>query len=125
MAGAAGLASTGHRMVEWDRSVISCLERAAHYEQKAERAVDPAARQSFLDAANRWRQSAEIYQSMKWAKADPAKENGDSKELAATSVGALAQAAGFTRNVMGKLRNWPKSLGSIAPLLTKIKTPRY
>ena len=38
-------------MAEWYRSVSLCLERAAHYEQKAERVVDPAARHSFLDAA--------------------------------------------------------------------------
>jgi hypothetical protein len=77
-------------MVEWYQSVSSCLERAADYEQKAERAVDPAARQSFLDAANRWRQSAEIYQSMNSVKADSSNENDNSEQLPRPS-GSLAQ----------------------------------
>jgi hypothetical protein len=90
----------GH-MVEWYRSVSWCLDRATHYEQKAERAVDPAARQAFLDAAIRWRQSAEIYQSMNWAKADPQEK---SEQLPPTSV-SLAQ------HVLDGLGHWSKWLG--------------
>ena len=52
-------------MVENYKTVDFYLERAADYEQKAERAVDPAARESFLEAAAKWRRSAAIYQSMK------------------------------------------------------------
>jgi len=100
MAGFAGLL-TGHRMAQWYRSVSWCLERAAHYEQKAERAVDPAARQSFLDAATRWRQSAEIYQSMNWVRADPSKENDNSER---------AQRAAFAQHVLGRLGSWSKGL---------------
>jgi len=85
-------------MVEWYRSVSWCLERAAHYEQKAERAVDPAARQSFLEAASRWRQSAEIYQSMNWSKGDP------QDKFAAPSA-SLAQ------HVLDRLGSWSKWLG--------------
>jgi len=84
-------------MVEWYRSVSWCLERAVHYEQKAERAVDPAARQSFLDAAIRWRRSAEIYQSMNWVRADPSKENENSER---------AQPAGFAQHVADRLGSW-------------------
>jgi hypothetical protein len=83
-------------MTEWYRSVSWCLERAAHYEQKAERAGDPAARQSFLAAANRWRQSAEIYQSMNWAKADPSKGNEQSP----------APSSSIAQYVLGKLGSW-------------------
>jgi hypothetical protein len=101
MAGFAGL-FTGQRMAHWYRSVSWCLERAAHYEQKAERAVDPAARQSFLDAACRWRQSAEIYQSMNWGRGDPSKESDDSER---------AERAGFAQHVLGKLGGWSKWLG--------------
>jgi hypothetical protein len=101
MAGFAG-SMTGYRMAEWYRSVSWCLERAAHYEQKAERAIDPAARQSFLDAANRWRQSAEIYQSMNWGRADPSKEN-DSAER--------AQRPSLARHVLGSLGSWSRRLG--------------
>ena len=100
MAGFAGVL-TGHRMAEWYRSVNWCLERAAHYEQKAERAVDPAARKSFLDAANRWRQSAEIYQSMNWGRADPSKENDNSESV---------QPASFAQHVLGSLGSWSKWL---------------
>ena len=100
MAGFAG-PFTGHRMAHWYRSVSWCLERAAHYEQKAQRAVDPAARQSFLDAASRWRQSAEIYQSMNWGRGDPSNENDDSER---------AQRAGFAQHVLGKLGGWSKWL---------------
>jgi len=93
-------------MVQWNRSASWCLERATHYEQKAERVVDPAARQSFIDAAARWRQSAEIYQSMKTVRADPSKENGSSGQPA-----ALAQRTGFARHFFGTLGNWSKWLG--------------
>jgi hypothetical protein len=52
-------------MVENYQSADLYLERAADYEQKAERAVDPAAREAFLEAAAKWRKSADIYQSIK------------------------------------------------------------
>jgi hypothetical protein len=83
-------------MVQWSRSVSSCLERAADYEQKAERAVDPAARQSFLDAASRWRQSAEIYRSMNGVKAN----NDNSEQLPL-----------FAQHVLDRLGSWSKWLG--------------
>ena len=89
-------------MAQWHRSVSWCLERATHYEQKAHRAVDPAARQSFLDAVARWRQSAEIYQSMQWGRADPSKEDGN--------TGPSQQAASFTQNLLGRLDDWSKRL---------------
>jgi len=89
-------------MAQWDRSVNWCLERATHYGQKAERAVDPAARQSFLDAADRWRQSAEIYQSMNWGRADPSKENDDAER---------AQSASLAQHVLGSFGSWSKWLG--------------
>ncbi|MBV8755229.1 MAG: hypothetical protein JO328_20455 [Hyphomicrobiales bacterium] len=89
-------------MVEWHRSVSWCLERAAHYEKKAERVVDPAARQSFLDAASRWRQSAEIYQSMQWGKGDPSGANGVPEQS--------HQQASFAQIVLGRLGNWSKRL---------------
>lgn len=92
----------GHRMAEWYRSVSWCLERAAHYQQKAERAVDPAARQSFLDAATRWRQSAEIYQSMQWVRTDPATVNGNAEQL--------PEPTGFAHNVFARLGSWSKRL---------------
>src|SRR5215471_2309166 len=92
----------GHCMVEWYRSVSWCLERAAHYEQKAERVDDSAARQSFLQAAARWRQSAEIYQSMQWGRADPSDEKADSEQS--------HQRASFAQNVLGRLGNWSKWL---------------
>jgi hypothetical protein len=100
MAGFAGLL-TGHCMAEWYQSVSWCLERAAHYEQKAERAVDPAARQGFLDAATRWRRSADIYRSIEWVRADPSKENGNSEQSLPT----------FAQHVLGKLGSWSKWLG--------------
>ena len=34
-----------------------------------------------VDAANRWRQSAEIYQSMNCGRADPSKENDNSERV--------------------------------------------
>jgi len=105
MAGFTGC-STGRSMVEWYRSASWCLERAAHYEQKAERIVDPAARQSFLDAAARWRHSAEIYRSMNTVRADPSKENGNPGQPA-----ALAQNTGFARHFFGTLGSWSKWLG--------------
>ena len=89
-------------MAEWYRSASWCLERATHYEQKAERAYDPFARQSFLDAATRWRQSAEIYQSMNWGRADPSKEN---------DISERAQRAGSVHHVLGRLVSWSKWLG--------------
>jgi hypothetical protein len=101
MTGNAGF-SMGHRMAEWYRSVSWCLERAAHYQQKAERAVDPAARQSFLDAASRWRQSAEIYQSMQWGRTDPATGNVNSEQS--------HQRASFAQNVLARLGSWSKRL---------------
>lgn len=105
MAGFTGLL-TGHSMVEWYRSVSSCLERATHYEQQAERVADPAARQSFLDAAARWRQSAEIYQSMNTVRADASKENGNSGPPA-----AFAQRTGFAGHFFGTLGSWSRWLG--------------
>lgn len=89
-------------MAQWDLSVNWCLERATHYEQKAQRAVDPGARQSFLDAAARWRQSAEIYQSMQWGRADPSKENGN--------AGPSHEATSFRQNLLGRLGGWSKRL---------------
>jgi hypothetical protein len=89
-------------MAQWHRSVTWCLERAAHYEQKAHRAVDPIARQSFIDAAIRWRQSAEIYQSMQWTRADPSKENEDSNQA--------LQRASFAQHFLDRLGNWSKRL---------------
>ena len=89
-------------MAHWHRSVRWCLERAAHYEQKAERVVDPAARQGFLDAATRWRQSAEIYQSMNWVRADPSKESDDPER---------DQRAGVAQYLLGSLGSWSKWLG--------------
>jgi len=83
-------------MVENYPSAGFCLERAAEYEQKAERAVDPAARQSFLEVAATWRQSAEIHQSINLAR------EGNS-EAPATSVGAPTQSATFAHHVFGKL----------------------
>jgi len=105
MVGFTGLL-TGHTMVEWYRSASWCLERATHYDQRAERVVDPAARQSFLDAATRWRQSAEIYQSMNTVRADPSKENGNSGQPA-----ALGQHTGFARHFFGTLGSWSKWFG--------------
>ena len=66
-------------MVENYQTVDFYLERAADYEQKAERAVDPAARESFLEAAAKWRRSAAIYQSMKSRSAARPIESGDSE----------------------------------------------
>lgn len=88
-------------MAQWDRSVSWCLERATHYAQKAHRAIDPAARQSFLDAADRWRQSAEIYQSMQWGRADPSKES---------NAEPSDRRASFTQNLLGRLGGWSKRL---------------
>ena len=50
-------------MVRWHRSPSLCLETAVHYENQAERAADPVARQKFLDLACEWRKSAVIYES--------------------------------------------------------------
>ena len=50
-------------MVKWHRSPSLCLETAVHYENQAERAADPVARQKFLDLACEWRKSAVIYES--------------------------------------------------------------
>ena len=58
-------------MVENYQCADFYLERAADYEQKAERAVDPAARENFLEAAAKWRHSADISQSIKSLSAAP------------------------------------------------------
>jgi hypothetical protein len=58
-------------MVENYQCADFYLERAADYEQKAERAVDLAARENFLEAAAKWRHSADIYQSIKSLSAAP------------------------------------------------------
>jgi hypothetical protein len=89
-------------MAQWDQSVSRCLERATHYERKAHRAVDPAAQQSFLEAAARWRQSAEIYQSMQWFRADPFKESGNPEPS--------HERANFTQNLLDRLGGWSKRL---------------
>jgi hypothetical protein len=83
-------------MVENYQTVDFYLERAADYEQKAERAVDPAARESFLEAAAKWRLAAVIYQSMKSRSAAPPTESGAS-ELP-ISVNYPAQGAGFAQH---------------------------
>jgi hypothetical protein len=103
--------STGDRrlmryiMVENYQSADFYLERALDYEQKAERAVDLAARESFLEAAAKWRQSADIYQSIKSLSAAPPTESGDS-ELP-ISVNSPTQGASFAQQIFGKLwSNW-------------------
>jgi hypothetical protein len=87
-------------MVENYQTVDFYLERAADYEQKAERAVDPAARESFLEAAAKWRRSAAIYQSMKSRITAPPTESNDS--------GLSTQGASFA-HTFGKL--WSSWLG--------------
>ena len=90
-------------MVENYQSADFYLERAADYEQKAERAVDPAARESFLEAAAKWRRSAALYQSMKSRNAAPPTERGDSElPICAHSP---TQGASFAQHVFGKLRS--------------------
>jgi len=92
-------------MVENYQSADFYLERAADYEQKAERAVDPAARESFLDAAAKWRQSAALYQSMKSRSVASPIESGNS-ELP-IPVNSPTQGASFAQHVFGKLwSNW-------------------
>ena len=93
----------GYVMVENYPSAGFCLERAAEYEQKAERAVDPAARQSFLEVAAKWRQSAEIHQSVNSARAG----NSESLQI---SVGAPTQSASFAQRVFSKLGSWSRWL---------------
>ena len=93
-------------MVENYQSADFYLERAADYEQKAERAVDPAARESFLEAAAKWRHSADIYQSIKSLSAAPPTESGDSGQPA-----ALARRTGLARHFFGRLGSWSKWLG--------------
>jgi len=100
-------ASMRYIMVENYQSTDFYLERAADYEQKAERAVDPAARESFLEAAAKWRHSAAIYQSMKSCSAAPPTESGDF-ELP-ISVNSPTQGASFAQHVFGKL--WSSWLG--------------
>jgi len=94
-------------MVENYQSADFYLERAADYEQKAERAVDPAARESFLEAAAKWRHSAAIYQSMISRSAAPPTESGDS-ELP-IYVNSPTQGASFAQHVFDKL--WSSWLG--------------
>jgi hypothetical protein len=93
-------------MVQWHRSVSWCLERAAHYEHRAERAIDPAARKSFLEAAARWRQSAELYQSMKSVRADPSPD-----PLPSSSMSPLPRPAAIAQHVLDSLNKWSKWLG--------------
>src|SRR5215831_14243906 len=95
-----------YSMVENYQTVDFYLERAADYEQKAERAVDPAARESFLEAAAKWRQSADIYQSIKSLSVAPPTESGDSGQPA-----PLAQRNVFVRHFFAKLGSWSKWLG--------------
>ena len=94
-------------MVENYQSADFYLERAADYEQKAEQAVDPAARESFLEAAVTWRRSAALYQSMKSRNAAPRTESGDS-ELP-IRVHSPTQGVSFAQHVFGKL--WSSWLG--------------
>jgi hypothetical protein len=82
------------------------LERAADYEQKAERAVDLAAREHFLEAAAKWRHSADIYQSIKSLSAVPPTESGEAETI---SVNSQTQGASFAQHVFGKL--WSSWLG--------------
>ena len=86
-----------------------CLERASDYEQKAERAVDPAARENFLEAAAQLRRTAEIRQFMNSLSADPSKESRNSEHSETISVGAPTQDASFVQHVFGKL--WSSWLG--------------
>ena len=90
-------------MVENYQSTDFYLERAADLEQKAERAVDPTARESFLEAAAKWRHSAAIYQSMKSRSAAPPTESGDLEPP--ISVNSPTQGASFAQQVFGKLRS--------------------
>ena len=98
-------------MVENYQSADFYLRKAADYERKAERAVDPAARENFLDAAAKWRQSAAIYQSMVSRSASSSTESGDS-ELP-IYVNSPPQGAGFAQHVFGKL--WSSWLGLNRP----------
>jgi hypothetical protein len=94
-------------MVENYQSTDFYQERAADYEQKAERAVDPAARESFLKAAAKWRHAAAIYQSMKSSSAVPQTESRD-PELP-IYVNSPTQGASFAQHVFSKL--WSIWLG--------------
>ena len=43
-------------------NVAECLQRAADCEAKAEKAVDPVAKQSFVDLAGKWRAISDTYE---------------------------------------------------------------
>jgi hypothetical protein len=43
------------RLTKLPHNVADCLQRAADCAIKAEKAVDPIARQSFIDLADKWR----------------------------------------------------------------------
>jgi hypothetical protein len=73
-------------MVKWHRSPSLCLETAVHYEQQAERAADPVAREKFLDLAFEWRKSALIYESSEGIGIVPSEENGDSENVGLTEL---------------------------------------
>ena len=87
-----------------------CLERAADFEQKAERAVDPAVREAFLEAAAQWRRTAEMRQFKDSLSADPWKENRNSEPSETILVGAPTRGTSFAQRVFGKL--WSSWLGS-------------
>src|SRR5262249_10097784 len=88
-------------MVENYQSADFYSERAADYEQKAERAVDPAARASFLEAAAKWRHSAATYQTIKSRSADTTTESDDSERP--ISVNSPTQGASFAQHVFSTL----------------------
>jgi hypothetical protein len=94
-------------MVENYQCTDFYLERAADYEQKAERAVDLAARENFLEAAAKWRHSADIYQSIKSLSAASPTESDDFEPP--ISVNSPTQGASFAQHVFGKL--WSSWLG--------------
>ena len=68
-------------MVKWHRSPSLCVETAVHYENQAERAADPVARQRFLDLAFEWRKSAVIYESEDVGLV-PAEPKGEAEDVA-------------------------------------------
>ena len=47
---------------ESSKDAVDCLQHAAACELQAKRASDPAAKQSFLDLAARWRRIAETFE---------------------------------------------------------------
>jgi hypothetical protein len=102
-----GLRFMRYIMAENYQSADFYLERAADYERKAERAVDPAARETFLEAAAKWRRSAALYQSMQSRSALPPTENGDSE--VPISVNYCTQGASLALHVFGTL--WASWLG--------------